>query len=329
MRAIAITRPGGPEVLELVEVPDPHPGGSEVVLDVVATAVNRADLLQRQGNYAPPPGASPYPGLECSGRISELGTDVTGWSVGDEVCALLAGGGYAEKVSVPAAQLMHVPSGASLVAAAALPEVSCTVWSMLFGAGRLMPGESVLIHGGTSGVGTMAIQLAHRHGAYVIATAGTAAKLEFCLELGADIAINYREEDFVERVIAETGSAGADVILDNMGASYLPRNVAALATGGRLVVLGLQGGRKGELDLGALMAKRGTVTTAGLRARPPQEKAAIVATTEAAVWPAIESGDVRPIVDSVFDLSEAADAHRLVESCQHMGKVVLEVGRID
>ena len=325
MRAAVITEPGGPEVLQVQDVPDPRPADDEVILDIAATAVNRADLLQRQGNYPPPKGASPYPGLECSGTIAELGAGVTGWQVGDRVCALLSGGGYAEQVAVPAGQLMHLPAGVSLVDAAALPEVTCTVWSMVFGAeaGRLQPGERILIHGGSSGIGTMAIQLAHDRGAVVFVTAGTPRKADFCRELGADFAINYRDEVFDERVLAETAGAGVDVILDNMGGMYLPRNVRSLAVGGRLIVLGMQGGRKGELDLGALLAKRATVHAAGLRARPAQQKAAIVGQTQHAVWPLVESGAVRPIVDRVLTLDDAAEAHRLVESSEHIGKVLL------
>jgi putative PIG3 family NAD(P)H quinone oxidoreductase len=253
-----------------------------------------------------------------------LGEGVAGWSVGDEVCALLSGGAYAELVAVPATQLMPVPAGLDLVDAAALPEATCTVWSMLFGGvGALQPGESVLIHGGTSGIGTVAIQLAHGRGARVFATAGTPRKVGICKELGADVAINYREEDFVERVSAETNGGGADVVLDNMGASYLPRNLNALAVGGRLIVLGLQGGRKGELDLGMLLAKRALVHAAGLRARPAAQKAVIVAETQHAVWPMIESGGLRPVIDRVLTLDDAAEAHRLVESSEHVGKVLL------
>ncbi len=264
MRAVVITEPGGPEVLQVQDVPDPLLGPGEVLVRVAATALNRADLLQRQGNYPPPKGASPYPGMECSGTIEEVGDDVAGWSVGDEVCALLAGGGYAELVAVPVGQLMPKPANLSLVDAAALPEATCTVWSMVFGtyAGRLHPGESLLVHGGSSGIGTMAIQLAHQRGSRVFTTAGTPRKLDFCRELGADIAINYREDDFAERIGAETDGAGVDVILDNMGASYLPRNIETLAMGGRLIVLGMQGGREGELDLGSVLAKRATVHAA-------------------------------------------------------------------
>ena len=305
------------------EVPDPVPAAGEVIVRVAAAAINRADLLQRQGFYPPPAGAPEYLGMECSGTIAEVGPDVAGWQVGDEVCVLLAGGGYAERVAVPVGQLMPVPAGMSLVDAAALPEATCTVWSMLFGAGRLQPGESVLIHGGTSGIGTFAIQLAHARGSRVFATAGTGRKVGICTELGADVAINYREEDFEQRVLAETGNAGVDVVLDNMGAAYLGRNVLSLAVGGRLIVLGLQGGRRGELDLGLVLAKRLTVHAAGLRGRSRAQKAAIVAETQHAVWPLIESGAVRPVIDRVLTLDDAAEAHRLVESSEHIGKVLL------
>lgn len=325
MRAVIVTEPGDPEVLEVQEVPDPEPKPGEVLIKVAATGINRADLLQRQGNYPPPHGAPPYLGMECSGTVAELGEGVTGWKVGDEVCALLAGGGYAELVAAPAGQLMPVPAGVALVDAAALPETTCTVWSMAFGAGRLRPGESLLVHGGTSGIGTMAIQLAQQRDTRVFATAGTPRKVEFCRELGADVAINYRDEVFDDRVLNETDGRGVDVILDNMGALYLPRNMRALAPGGRLVVLGLQGGRMGEIDLGTLLAKRATVLAAGLRARPPEEKGKIVADTVANVWPLIESGAVRPIIDRILTLDDATEAHRLVESSEHIGKVLLRV----
>lgn len=328
MRAVLISEPGGPDVLKVREVDAPEPGTGEVLVDVAATAVNRADLLQRQGNYPPPQGASPYPGLECSGTIAALGEDVSGWQVGDRVCALLSGGGYAEQVAVPVGQLMSVPERLSLIDAAALPEVACTVWSMVFGpdAGRLQPGERILVHGGSSGIGTMAIQLAKHRGAEVFVTVGSSRKAQFCRELGASLAVNYKDEVFEDRVREQTDGSGVDVILDNMGAMYLPRNVRSLATGGRLIVLGLQGGRKGELDLGAVLARRLTVHAAGLRARPLGQKAAIVAETQHAVWPMIDSGAVRPIIDRVLNLDDAAEAHRAVESSEHIGKVVLRVG---
>ncbi|MET7609375.1 NAD(P)H-quinone oxidoreductase [Streptomyces avermitilis] len=325
MYAITIPEPGGPEALVWTEVPDPEPGEGEVLVEVVASAVNRADLLQRQGFYAPPPGASPYPGLECSGRITALGPGVSGWAVGDEVCALLAGGGYAEKVAVPAGQLLPVPEGIDLRQAAALPEVTCTVWSNVFMVAHLRPGETLLVHGGSSGIGTMAIQLAKAVGAKVAVTAGTKEKLDFCAELGADVLVNYREQDFVEEVRRATDGAGADVILDNMGAKYLGRNVDALAVNGRLAIIGMQGGAKGELNIGALLNKRGAVTATSLRARPLGEKAAIVAAAREHVWPLIASGRVRPIIDRELPMSDAATAHRVLEESGHIGKVLLVV----
>jgi putative PIG3 family NAD(P)H quinone oxidoreductase len=323
MHAITIPSPGGPEALVWAEVPDAVAATGEVVVEVAASSVNRADIVQRQGHYPPPPGAAPYPGLECSGVIAELGPGVTGWSVGDEVCALLAGGGYAERVAVPARQLMPVPTGIDLVTAGGLPEVACTVWSNVFGTGRLTAGESFLVHGGASGIGTMAIQLAARAGARVFCTAGAPAKLARCRELGADVAISYRDEDFVARVREETAGRGVDVILDNMGAKYLARNVEALAANGRLVVIGLQGGRKAELDLGVLLAKRALVAATSLRARPAAEKAQIVAEVVANVWPGLADGSVVPVIDRVLPMQQAADGHRLVESGGHIGKVLL------
>ena len=323
MRAITLPTSGDADVLVPADVEDPVSGPGEVLLDVVATAVNRADVMQRRGFYAPPPGASPYPGLECSGRIAALGEGVDGWSVGDEVCALLSGGGYATRVAVPAGQLLPVPAGVGLVEAAALPEVACTVWSNVFGLARLQAGEVLLVHGGTSGIGTMAVQLAARAGARVLCTVGSAEKAARAVELGAEHAVLYREQDFVEVVRGLTGGAGADVVLDNMGAAYLSRNVEVLAVGGRLVVIGLQGGVKGELDLGALLAKRAAVHATSLRARPAAEKAAIVAAVREHVWPAVEAGEVRPVVDRVLPLDDAAQAHRVMESSAHVGKILL------
>ncbi|MFD5819156.1 NAD(P)H-quinone oxidoreductase [Streptomyces sp. NPDC059618] len=323
MYAITIPEPGGPEALVWDEVPDPVPAEGEVLVEVVASAVNRADLLQRQGLYNPPPGASRYPGLECSGRIAAVGPGVLGWSVGDEVCALLGGGGYAQKVAVPAGQLLPVPSGLDLRQAAALPEVTCTVWSNVFMVSHLRPGETLLVHGGSSGIGTMAIQLAKAVGAKVAVTAGTKEKLDFCAELGADILINYREQDFVEEIERATGGAGADVILDNMGAKYLDRNVRALAVNGRLAIIGMQGGIQGELNIAVLLNKRAAVTATSLRARPLGEKAAIVAAVREHVWPLIDSGQVRPVVDRELPMSDAADAHRVLEESSHIGKVLL------
>jgi putative PIG3 family NAD(P)H quinone oxidoreductase len=320
MRAVTLPTYGGLEALVLAEVPSPEPGPGEVLVDVVATAVNRADLLQRMGFYNPPPGASPYPGLECSGVISAVGEDVSGWSVGQQVCALLGGGGYAEQVAVPVGQLLPVPDGVSLVEAAALPEVACTVWSNVFQRAALQPGERLLVHGGTSGIGTHAVQLASALGAEVTVTVGSPEKAARALALGAGRAVLYREEDFV-------ASGPFDVILDNMGAAYLDRNVQALATGGRLVVIGLQGGVRGELDLGALLAKRAAVHATSLRARPTEEKAAICAAVVESVWPLVADGRVRPVVDRVLPLEEVAEAHRVVEASEHVGKVVLAVRR--
>ncbi|MGW3170788.1 NAD(P)H-quinone oxidoreductase [Streptomyces sp. NPDC001153] len=323
MHAITIPEPGGPEALVWAEVSDPVPGEGEVLVEVVASAVNRADILQRQGFYNPPPGASPYPGLECSGRIAALGPGVSGWAVGDEVCALLSGGGYAEKVVVPAGQLLPVPEGVDLKRAAALPEVVCTVWSNVFMIAHLRPGETLLVHGGSSGIGTMAIQLAKAVGAKVAVTAGTKEKLERCAELGADILINYREQDFVAEIKQATGGTGADVILDNMGAKYLDRNVQALAVSGRLAIIGMQGGVKGELNIGTLLNKRAAISATSLRARPLSEKAAIVAAVREHVWPLLAGGHVRPVVDREVPMAEAAEGHRVVEASGHVGKVLL------
>ncbi|MET9247710.1 NAD(P)H-quinone oxidoreductase [Nonomuraea sp. NPDC003709] len=316
MRAIEIAEPGGPEVLQWREVPDPRVERGEVLIDVTASAVNRADVLQRQGFYAPPPGASPYPGLEVSGVVAEVGADVEQFKPGDQVCALLAGGGYAERVAVPWEQVMPVPDGVPLVEAAGLPEVACTVWSNVFMVGRLRRGETLLVHGGASGIGTFAVQLAKALGSQVVATVGSAAKGERVRELGADEVINYREEDFADKV-------RADVILDIMGAKYLAGNVRALRTGGRLVIIGLQGGLKGEIDLGALLAKRASVHATALRSRPVDEKGAIVRSVVDNVWPLVSAGAVRPVVHAKLPMSEAAEAHRLLDSGEHVGKILL------
>ena len=325
MRAIVTTEPGGPEVLTVAELPDPTPGPGEVVIDVAATAVNRADVLQRKGFYPPPPGASEVIGLECSGTVSAVGEGVTRWHVGDEVCALLAGGGYAEKVLVPEGQVMSVPAGVDLVTAAALPEVACTVWSNVFLVAGLRPDETLLVHGGAGGIGTFAIQVAHEVGARVITTAGSAAKLDVCRDLGADVGIDYREQDFVAEVKDATAGRGADVILDNMGASYLTRNIDALATEGRLVVIGMQGGVKAELDLSVLLRKRAAVIATALRSRPPENKAVICAAVEDHVWPMVAAGTVKPIVHARFPLEQAADAHRALDDGSHVGKILLTV----
>ncbi|MDX3099749.1 NAD(P)H-quinone oxidoreductase [Nonomuraea angiospora] len=316
MRAIEIVEPGGPEVLQWREVPDPRVERGEVLIDVTASAVNRADVLQRQGFYAPPPGASPYPGLEVSGVVAEVGADVEQFKPGDQVCALLAGGGYAERVAVPWEQVMPVPDGVPLVEAAGLPEVACTVWSNVFMVGRLRRGETLLVHGGASGIGTFAVQLAKALGSQVVATVGSAAKGERVRELGADEVINYREEDFADKV-------RADVILDIMGAKYLAGNVRALRTGGRLVIIGLQGGLKGEIDLGALLGKRASVHATALRSRPVDEKGAIVRSVVDNVWPLVSAGAVRPVVHAKLPMSEAAEAHRMLDSGEHVGKILL------
>lgn len=325
MYAITLPSFGGPEVLTWAQVPDPVPGPGEVLLEIVSTAVNRADIMQRQGFYPPPPGAPPYPGLECAGRISALGAGVTGWSVGDEVAALLGGGGYAEMVAVPAAHLLPRPAVMSLVEAGGLTEVTCTVWSNVFMIAGLRPGETLLVHGGASGIGTTAIQLAAALGARVAVTAGSAAKLESCRALGAEILINYRDEDFVEVLKAATGGRGADVILDNMGAAYLARNIEALALNGRLVIIGMQGGVKAELNIRDLLTKRGTVAATSLRARSADEKANIVAAVRENVLPLLEAGTLRIVVDRILPVQQAGEAHRIVEASEHVGKVLLEV----
>jgi putative PIG3 family NAD(P)H quinone oxidoreductase len=323
MHAVVITEPGGPEVLRWTEVPDPRPGRGEVVLDVAAAGVNRADMMQRQGHYPPPPGAPPYPGLECSGIIAAVGAGVTGWQPGDQACALLAGGGYAEKVAVPAGQLLPVPESTTLIEAAALPETVCTVYANVFQGARLAKGETLLIHGGSSGIGTTAIQLGKLAGAVVAVTAGSQEKLDACRRLGADITINYRDDDFAEALMEATGGHGADVILDIIGAGYLAKNIAALAPDGRIANIGLQQGRRAELDFAALMAKRGTIMSTSLRARPVEQKAAIVAAVAAGVWPLVDAGEVRPVIHCELPMAQAAEAHRIMTASSHTGKIVL------
>jgi putative PIG3 family NAD(P)H quinone oxidoreductase len=323
MRAVIASEPGGPEVLTVTDRPDPTPGEGEVVVDVKATAVNRADIMQRMGFYPPPAGTSDVLGLECSGVVSAVGPDVTPWAEGDEVTALLAGGGYAEKVLVPAGQLMPVPKGLDLVTAAALPEVACTVWSNVFMIAGLQPEETLLVHGGGGGIGTMAIQLAHALGSTVVVTAGAEEKLELCRSLGADVAVNYKEQDFVDEVKKATDGAGADVILDHVGAKYLGRNVDALATEGRLVIIGMMGGSKAELNIGTLMGKRAAVIGTTLRARPAPEKAAICAAVVEHVWPMVADGTVKPMVHTTLPLDDAAEAHSIMEASSHAGKIVL------
>lgn len=325
MRAVRCEGHGDVEVLRWAEYDDPAPGPAEVLVEVAASAVNRADLLQRMGLYPPPPGVSDTLGLECSGRIVALGDGVSGWQVGQPVCALLAGGGQAELVVVPVGQVMPVPAGVDLATAAALPEVGCTVWSNLVLLAHLAAGEALLVHGGASGIGTMAIQVASAIGATVITTAGTTEKLATCRELGAAYAVNYHDEDFVAAARDATGGSGVDVILDIMGATYLDRNIHALATNGRLVIIGMQGGTRAELDLATLLSKRAAVHATSLRHRPLHEKAAICAAVVAGLWPLIEAGQVRPVVGATYPMSQVAEAHRLVAEGGHTGKVVLTV----
>lgn len=323
MHAVVITEPGDPDVLSWTWVEDPVAGPGEVLVDIAASGVNRADLMQRQGMYPPPPGAPPYPGLECAGTIAAVGPGVTGWQPGDRVCALLSGGGYAEKVAVPVGQLLPAPASVGLAEAAAFPETACTVYSNVFAGARLAQGETLLVHGGASGIGTMAIQLAKNAGATVAVTAGSTDKLAACRELGADILINYQEEDFVQKIREATQGRGADVILDIIGGAYLARNVEALAADGRLANIGMQGGRKAELDMGMLMAKRGTITATTLRARPAPQKAAIVSAVREHVWPLIDAGKIRPVIHRELPMWEAPEAHRIMAASTHTGKILL------
>ena len=321
MRIVAVTTPGGPENLTITDAPAPVAGNGDVVISVRAAGVNRADLLQRQGHYPPPPGVSDVIGLEVSGTVQSVGDDVTGWNVGDPCMALLAGGGYAELVSVPSGQVVAPPIGVDLVSAAGLMEVAATVVSN-FDLVRLSDGETVLIHGGAGGIGTFAIQYAREVGARVLTTAGSAEKLELCRQLGADVAIDYHD-DWADAVRTATQGKGVDVILDVVGAKYLQANVAALGADGRLVVIGMQGGRKGTLDLGQLLVKRGTVTATSLRGRSPQQKAAICAAVAERVWPLVEAGQIRLAPETRFPLEQVAEAHRHLESGEHTGKVIL------
>lgn len=323
MQAITFSSPGGPEVLTWEKVADPTPGPGEVIIDVAATAVNRADLLQRQGHYAPPAGASEILGLECSGTISSVGAAISLDHIGEKVVALLAGGGYAQKVAVPIGQVMSVPTGMDLIQAAALPEVACTVWSNLDMTANLSEGEWLLIHGGGSGIGTTAIQIGRALGARVAVTAGSPEKLHRCAALGAEVLINYHEQDFVEVMHEVTSGRGVNVILDNMGAAYLDRNVTVLARDGRLVIIGLQGGVTAELNLSALLRKNASLHATSLRGRPDSEKAAICAQVERTVWPWVHAGVVRPVIDRVLPLKDAAYAHQLLADGAVTGKVVL------
>lgn len=326
MRAICLEGYGGPEVLQYREVPEPQAGVGQVVIAVAATAVNRADTSQRRGNYPPPDGAPPYPGLECSGTITAVGHGVKTWKPGDEVCALLGGGGYAEQVAVEATHLLPRPAGLSLIEAAALPEAACTIAANLGGSRAPESGQSILIHGGSSGIGTLAISWMRARGVRVLTTVGSAVKAAACRELGAELAVDYTTEDFVDAVSQYTDGAGVDVILDIVGAAYLRRNLSALAPQGRLVVIGIQSGAEGELDLRLLLQRRATITGSTLRSRSSQEKASIVELVTRELWPLIEDGTVRPSIDRLLPLSEAAQAHRILESSEHIGKIVLTTG---
>ncbi|HTQ17384.1 NAD(P)H-quinone oxidoreductase [Mycobacterium sp.] len=327
MYAITLNGFGDPEVMEWAQVDDlPAPGPGEVAIDVVAAGVNRADAMQRMGLYPPPPGASEIPGLEVSGVVAEVGAGIEDWAPGDAVCALMAGGGYAERVNVPATQVLPVPQGVSVTAAAALPEAAATVWSNVVMTGGLQRGQTLLIHGGGSGIGTHAIQVGRAMGANVAVTAGTQFKLERCRDLGAQTLINYREQDFPAVVNAEY--SGANVILDIMGGSYLPKNVEALAENGHLTIIGLQGGATAELNLGALLFKRGSVHATNLRRRPeqgPGSKAEIITELRRQLWPMIAEGAVAPVVAAEVPITDAAEAHKLLDSAQTVGKVLLNV----
>ncbi|MCH9019022.1 MAG: NAD(P)H-quinone oxidoreductase [Proteobacteria bacterium] len=325
MTAIEIAEPGGPDVLRAAERPTPEPGLGEVLVKVAAAGVNRPDVLQRKGGYPPPPGASDIPGLEIAGAVVALGPGAGRWRIGDRVCGLVTGGGYAEYCAVPAVQCLPVPADYDMVKAAALPETFFTVWTNVFQRGRLEGGERFLVHGGSSGIGTTAIQIAHARGARVFATAGSAGKCAACERLGAERAINYRDEDFVAVVKELTGGEGVDVILDMVGGDYIARNVAALRTGGRLVYIAFLGGSKVELDFLPMMLKRATITGSTLRPRGVEEKGVIAGELEREVWPLLDSGRIGPVIDSTFPLAQAADAHRRIDAAEHIGKIVLTV----
>jgi putative PIG3 family NAD(P)H quinone oxidoreductase len=323
MRAVVVTAPGGPEALRVEEIPDPRPGEGEITISVAAAGVNRADLLQRMGHYPPPTGASDILGLEVSGVVAGVGAGVAGIAEGDRVMALLEGGGYAELAAVRARQVVHVPANIDLIDAGGIPEVFITAHDALFTRARLQQGETLLVHGGGGGVGTAAIQLGREHGCRVLVTAGSAAKLARCAELGADAGINYALEDFVTRTRELTDGHGADVVLDIMGASYLGRNLDVVATDGRVVVIGMQGGTHADIDLGVMMRRRVSLISTALRARPAAQKAAIVAAFMAEVVPRLTIGTVRPVIDRVLPLEAAGEAHRLMEAGDAVGKILL------
>lgn len=325
MIAISISKPGGPEVLQPIELPLPRPGPREVLIRVTAAGVNRPDLMQREGKYPPPPGASDIPGLELSGTITACGSDVARWRDGDRVCALVSGGGYAEYCIAPAVQCLPVPASVDLVSAAGMPETFFTVWTNVFERGRLRAGESFLVHGGASGVGTTAIQMAHAFGARVFATAGTDEKCAACERLGAERAINYRTDDFVSVMMSLTRGGGVDVILDMVGAPYFGRNVDLLALEGRLLQIAVLHGAKAEINLVRVLRQRITITGSTLRSRTVEEKGAIADAVEKTVWPLVEAGRIRPVVYTTLPLKQAAEAHRLMESGRHIGKIVLTV----
>ena len=323
MRAVEITQPGPPEVLQLVERPDPFPAADEILIDVAAAGVNRPDVLQRLGKYPVPPGASDIPGLEVAGVVAAVGADVRGWSIGEPICALLAGGGYAERAVAPQEQCLPIPKGLSAIQAAALPETFFTVWTNVFQRGRLKAGETILIHGGTSGIGTTAIQLAHVFGARVFTTAGSDEKCAAAKRLGADEAFNYRTEDWVAAAKDATGGRGVDLILDMVGGDYIGRNLDLLVVEGRLVQIAFLKSAKAELDFSVMMRKRQWITGSTLRPRTPAEKGVIARELLVSVWPLLESGAVAPVIHQTFPLADAAAAHRMMEAGSHIGKLVL------